>query len=43
MNTFRRASIVLVSALMGISLLGMASPANADTSWGRGGTVIVNR
>jgi hypothetical protein len=43
MNTFRRASIVLVSALMGLSVLGFAAPANADTSWGRGGTVIAHR
>jgi hypothetical protein len=37
MNNSRRISAIVLSAVLGLGILGFAAPANADTGWGRGG------
>jgi hypothetical protein len=37
MNFVRRAGIMIAAAAVSIGLLGIAAPAQADTSWGCGG------
>lgn len=43
MNNTRRVSAILVSAVLGLGILGFAAPASADTSWGRGGGWFIVR
>ncbi len=37
MNFARRIAITLVATTLGVGVLGIAAPAQADTSWGCGG------
>jgi hypothetical protein len=43
MNNTRRVSAILVSAVLGLGILGFAAPAQADTGWGRGGGWFIVR
>jgi hypothetical protein len=43
MKLMRKVGLALVSALLGVGLLGVAMPAHADTQWPCGGCLMARR